>query len=294
MNNEKGIILIVDDDREMTLSLKGFFTALGYDMWAVLSGEDALQIIDSEKLDLILLDVRMPGVDGIQILKKVRKEKPKTKVIIITAHGKEVKEEVESLGIDGFFAKPVDFTRLIDRIRYVLDKTQKDTRFYPSKEKEEPEIKETPKARLLFLEPNPMVYGFTCGLFAAEGLIKGEYETRVLYNDREGLNCLYTYQPDIVIMYDALYNMEDTKELAALMMKSSHRPKVVILHGLIPKTDFEMLQLKKLGIQFCNQNAMNDEIFRTSNNKLVDFVAKECIKHGLVKKDTEQKATKGK
>ncbi len=288
-NNEKGVILVVDDEKEVTMSLKGFFTALGYDMLTALDGNEALKVIDSIKnLDLILLDVRMPGVDGIQILKYLRKTNSKTKVIIITAYDKEVKEEVEKIGIDGFFAKPIDLSKLIDRIRYVIEDSR-DTRVYPTKEKGEPEIKQTPKARLLFVEPNPMVYGFTCGFFAGEGLIDGEYETKVVYGDRgdlakEGLNVLYDYQPDVVIMYDSLFDMEDTKQFAGLMMNSSHKPKTLILHGLIPKMEYEIIGLRKMGIQFCNQNSMDDAGFRTSNKKLSDFVAKECIKHGLVKK----------
>lgn len=282
-NNEKGVILVVDDEKEVTLSLKGFFAALGYDMLSALNGNEALDVIDSIRLDLILLDVRMPGVDGIHILKKVRKEKPKTKVIIMTAYDKEVKQEVEDIGIDGFFAKPIDLSKLIDRIRFVLEERTKATRAYPTKEKEEPALTQTPKAKLLFIEPSPMVYGFTCGFFASSGLVNGEYESRVVYDGQEGLNNLYSYQPDIIIMFDSLYNMEDTKELAGLMMKSSHRPKTVILHGLIPKTKFEQQELERAGIKFCNQNSMDDEGFRISNKKLVDFVAKECISHGLVK-----------
>jgi len=281
--NKRGVILVVDDEKEVTMSLKGFFTALGHDMLTAIDGEEALKIIDSIGLDLILLDVRMPGVNGIQILKHIREKKPKTKVIIITAYDTEVKEEVEKLGIDGFFAKPIDLSRLLDRIRYVIE-TSKDTRVYPTREKPEASLKEIPKARLLFLEPNPMVYGFACGFFAAQGLVEGEYETKVVYGDREGLNLLYDYQPDIVIMYDSLYNMEDTKELAGLMMSSSHKPKALILHGLFPKTEFELKELEKMGIKYCNQNVMDDEGLRISNKKLVDFVAKECVKQGLVRK----------
>jgi two-component system response regulator (stage 0 sporulation protein F) len=284
-DNEKGVILVVDDEKEVTMSLKGFFTALGYDMLTAFDGKEALNIIDSIKnLDLILLDVRMPGVDGIQILKHLRKTNSKTKVIIITAYDKEVKGEVEKIGIDGFFAKPIDLSKLIERIRYVIEEFEKNTRVYPTKEKEEPKITKIPKAKLLFIEPNPIVYGFTCAFFADSGMLNGEYETKVVYGDKEGLNLLYDYQPDIVIMYDSVYNMEDTKELAGLMMKSSHKPKTVILHGVFPKTELELRYLEKEGIRFCNQNTMDDEGFRVSNKKLADFVAKECITRGLVKK----------
>jgi len=87
MNNDskKGVILAVDDEKEVTMSLKGFFTALGHDMLTALDGKETLHIIDNVVLDLVLLDIRMPGVDGIQVLKHLKAKKPKTKVIIITA-----------------------------------------------------------------------------------------------------------------------------------------------------------------------------------------------------------------
>ena len=281
--DKRGVILVVDDEKEVTMSLKGFFTALGHDMLTALDGKEAINVVDNVALDLVLLDMRMPGVDGMAVLKHIRESKPKTKVIIITAYDKEVKEQVEKLGIDGFFAKPIDLSKLLDRIRYVIS-TSKETRAYPTKEKAEEASKEVPKAKLLFLEPNPMVYGFTCGFFAGKDLVEGEYETKVEYGDKEGLNVLYDYCPDIVIMYDSLYNMEDTKQLAGLMMNSSHKPKAVILHGLFPKMEIELKELKKMGVQYCNQNAMDDSGLRLSNQKLADFVAKECVRYGLVKK----------
>ena len=280
--DKRGVILVVDDEKEITMSLKGFFTALGHDMLTALDGKEAINVVDNVALDLVLLDMRMPGVDGMAVLKHIREKKPKTKVIIITAYDKEVKEQVEKLGIDGFFAKPIDLSKLLDRIRYVIS-TSKETRAYPTKEKVEKPSKEVPKAKLLFLEPNPMVYGFTCGFFAGKDLVEGEYETKVEYGDKEGLNVLYDYCPDIVIMYDSLYNMEDTKQLAGLMMNSSHKPKAVILHGLFPKMEIELKELKKMGVQYCNQNAMDDSGLRLSNQKLADFVAKECVKHRLVR-----------
>ncbi len=282
--DRNGIILVVDDEKEVTMSLKGFFSAIGYDMLSAFDGKEALDIIKSISLDLVLLDVRMPGVDGIQVLKYIREHKPKTKVIIMTAYDKEAKEEVEKLNIDGFFAKPIDLSKLLDRIRYVLQ-ASKSTRAYPTKEKEEAPSKKIPKAKLLFVEPNPMVYGFTCGYFAGKDLVEGEYETNVVYtNEKEIMERVYQYSPDIIIMYDSLFSMEDTKQLAAFMMQSSHKPKALILHGLFPKSELELKELEKLGIKYCNQNAMDDEGLRISNKKLTDFVAKECEKHNLIKK----------
>ena len=283
-NTEKGVILVVDDEKDVTMSLKGFFAAMGYDMLTALDGTEALKTIDAlTNLDLILLDVRMPGVDGIQILKHLRKTKPKTKVIIMTAYDKEVLGDAENIGVDGFFPKPIDLSRLLDRVGYLLKKPATDTRVYPSKEKPE-ETKKAPQAKLLFLEPNPVVFGFTCGYFAETGLIIGDYTIMVEYAANTSLEPLYNFEPDVVIMYDNLFGMVDTEAFAELMMHSSHKPKTVILHGIFPKTELEVRALERKGLRYCNQNTMNDHVFRASNKKLADFVAKECIKRGLVKK----------
>ena len=281
MNSTAKKILVVDDEKEVTLTLKGLFSALGHDMLTAQNGDDAIRLIDTQKPALVLLDVRMPGVDGIEILKKLRREKSGSKVIIITTYAKETKEEVEALGIDGFFPKPIDLNALNERIRFVLD-SKNDTRFYPSKVKDEP-IRQTPKAKLLFIEPNPVVYGFTCAFFNIKEMSNGEYEARVAYDATEGLKELYSFRPDFVVMYDSLHHMEDVMKLAEVMMAQSHRPKKVILHGLIPKTDREMCELEKKGITFCNQNSLDHEGLKRLNQLLVDFVARECVKMGLVK-----------
>ena len=298
-DNNKGVILIVDDEVDLTKTLKGFFTALGYDMLMAFDGDEAVKVIDSvNNIDLILLDIKMPKVDGITILKKLRKEHPKTKVIVITAYDKESKEAVEKIGINGFLAKPIDMSKLFDRIKYVLKEADKDTRFFPTKEVEE-EIKGTPKAKILFLEPNPTAFAFMCLYFAdqelvdgqdkEQGVIKGEYEMKVVYVSegdlaKQGMNILYDYQPNVVVMNECLFSLNDTIQFAGLITNSSHKPKILILHGFLPKTEWELRELRKMGIQFCNQTAIDDKGFRMLNKALANFVAKECIKQGLIKK----------
>ncbi len=274
-------ILVVDDEKEVTMTLQGFFSALGHEMVTALDGSEALKIIDNDSPALILLDLRMPGINGIQILKKVRKEKPNIKVIVITAFGKEAKEEVEGIGIDGFFEKPIDLSSLIDRISYVLQ-AKESTLVYPTAPQEK-ESQVTPKAKLLFVEPNPMVYGFTCALFNVKDFVKGEYEIKVVYHAKEASEALFGYQPDIIIMYDSMMNSNDVKEYCKMLMNSTHRPKTLILHGLIPKSEIEVFELEKSGIKFCNQNSIDDEALRLTNMKLVNFVGRECVRQGLVK-----------
>lgn len=289
-NNEKGVILVVDDEKEVTMSLKGFFAALGYDMLTALDGNEALKVIDSIKnLDLILLDVRMPGVDGIQVLKHLRKINSKTKVIIITAYDKEVKKEVEKIGIDGFFSKPIDLTSLIERIRYLIESSDKDTRVYPTKEKEGPVSKKIPKAKLLFIEPSLAMHAFTAALFNDPSFCTGDYERRALYcgvDDLSGviLNELMAYQPDIVLINDYAMSEGDILNMVDLIKSIKIQPSEVIIHGLFPRTGVFEAQLKQKNAKRCIQNTMTHEQLIEMNKKLIDCVNAECIAHGLVKR----------
>ncbi|MCK4656258.1 MAG: sigma-54-dependent Fis family transcriptional regulator, partial [candidate division Zixibacteria bacterium] len=97
--NEK--ILVVDDDRLVSEFVDETLTRSGYDVTSAMSGEDALGFIEIEDFDLILSDVRMPKMDGIELLKQIRHVSPSTMVIMITAYGT-VKNAVEAMKIGAF------------------------------------------------------------------------------------------------------------------------------------------------------------------------------------------------
>ncbi|MFQ6083920.1 MAG: response regulator [Candidatus Aminicenantia bacterium] len=80
-------ILIVDDEKLIRWSLTKILTQNGYEVKAVASGEEALKEIDHTSYDLVFTDLKMIGIDGIEVLKEIRKVSPKTKVIIISAYG---------------------------------------------------------------------------------------------------------------------------------------------------------------------------------------------------------------
>ena len=80
-------ILIVDDEPSILQSLDGILSDEGFEVITASNGYEALKIIDSESPDLVLLDIWMPGIDGIETLKEIKKNNHYTQVIIITGHG---------------------------------------------------------------------------------------------------------------------------------------------------------------------------------------------------------------
>ena len=111
-------ILLVDDEREFvqTLSerllMRDMGSAVAYD------GESALELIREDEPEVMILDLRMPGIDGIEVLRKVKTAHPEIEVIILTGHGSEAdRETCMKLGAFAYLQKPVDIELLSETIR---------------------------------------------------------------------------------------------------------------------------------------------------------------------------------
>ena len=108
----------MDDEREFvqTLSerllIRDMGSAVAYD------GESALELIKEDEPEVMILDLRMPGIDGIEVLKRVKQTNPHIEVIILTGHGSEIdKETCMKLGACAYLQKPVDIDELSETIK---------------------------------------------------------------------------------------------------------------------------------------------------------------------------------
>ena len=121
MNNFK--ILIVDDEPKICNLLKEILDAEGYETDTALNGADALEKIEDGEIDLVLLDIKLPDIDGIALLKKIKKHSSDISVIMISAFGT-VQLAVEALknGAEDFLEKPLETTRVLITIKNVLEK----------------------------------------------------------------------------------------------------------------------------------------------------------------------------
>lgn len=113
-------ILIVDDDTNISELISLYLNKEGYDTKEVADGKMALQVFESYKPDLVLLDIMLPGADGYDVCKEIRK-KSRTPIIMLTAKG-EVFDKVLGLelGADDYMVKPFDPKELIARVKAVL------------------------------------------------------------------------------------------------------------------------------------------------------------------------------
>ena len=115
-------VLIVDDEPSIVQSLSGLLSDEGYKVSTAFNGQDALKAIDSDSPDLVLLDIWMPGMDGIETLKEIKKYNPHVQVIIITGHGTiETAVKATKLGAFDLVEKPLSIDKIILTINNALN-----------------------------------------------------------------------------------------------------------------------------------------------------------------------------
>ncbi|MDQ5985005.1 MAG: Regulatory protein AtoC [Syntrophus sp. SKADARSKE-3] len=114
-------ILIVDDEESIRKSLGGILVDEGYDILMAESGEEALKVIDDELPNLVLLDIWLPGMDGIETLKAIKADHPQMKVIIMSGHGTiETAVKATKLGAFDFIEKPLSLEKIILLVDHAL------------------------------------------------------------------------------------------------------------------------------------------------------------------------------
>jgi two-component system nitrogen regulation response regulator NtrX len=115
-------ILVVDDETTISQSLSGILSDEGYETLTASNGYEALKLIESEAPDLVLLDIWMPGMDGIETLKEIKRTNPFLQVIIISGHGTiETAVKATKLGAYDFIEKPLSIEKVIVTINNALN-----------------------------------------------------------------------------------------------------------------------------------------------------------------------------
>jgi two-component system nitrogen regulation response regulator NtrX len=115
-------VMIVDDEPSILQSLSGILSDEGFEIFTASNGYEALKRIEQEAPDLVLLDIWMPGLDGIETLKEIKKSNPVIQVIIITGHGTiETAVSATKLGAFDLIEKPLSIDRVIVAINRALN-----------------------------------------------------------------------------------------------------------------------------------------------------------------------------
>lgn len=111
-------VLLVDDEETFVKTLSERLSMRDMKSDSVFGGQQALDFVDENEPDVMVLDLKMPGIDGMEVLRRIKKKYPRIQVIILTGHGTEKDEdEARRLGIFDYMQKPADIEILAQKIK---------------------------------------------------------------------------------------------------------------------------------------------------------------------------------
>lgn len=298
-------VLVVDDEKRLTEFFERYFTKLGYQMHVALSGEEALKAVGQHHPALILLDMRMPGLDGIQVLRAVKERYPGVKVVVLTSFDEEYKQAADQYHADAFFAKPPGLAALTRKIEELLR---------PDDPPEQAAILEAPPgliphARLLFV-----TYGHVltimnmlgCIHSVGEGSIEDEeqdYPDAGLYDWEEAstrtdvFRVLKEKGVDFVFVPAGWWEIDEgflearrftADDLVAAIMRSPFAPKEVFLFSGVEWDLAEGAQAREKTIEFggslIDEPALWRADFEKQAAKINQILWDRCREFGLMVK----------
>jgi len=111
-------VLLVDDEEEFVSALSERLMLRGIEVDSALNGEEALGRMDEKEFEVVILDVMMPGLSGLEVLRQIKSTHPNTQVILLTGHGA-TREGIEGmrLGAFDYLIKPVDIEEMLEKMK---------------------------------------------------------------------------------------------------------------------------------------------------------------------------------
>jgi CheY-like chemotaxis protein/cytidylate kinase len=111
-------VLLVDDERDFVQTLSERLQMRDLGAAVVYGGEEALSVIDQDEPEVMVLDLKMPGVDGLEVLRRVKEEHPNVEIIVLTGHGsEEIEKQCLEMGACAYLEKPVDIETLTNKMQ---------------------------------------------------------------------------------------------------------------------------------------------------------------------------------
>ena len=133
-------VLLVDDEEQFVEVLAQRLETRGFQVESRFNGDDAIEFINAQETDVVILDVLMPGRDGVETLREIKRIKPIVEVIMLTGHGTvETAIEGMKLGAYDYLMKPTDTSELVDKIN----------KAYQRKKEQEERIRQAEVDRLI-------------------------------------------------------------------------------------------------------------------------------------------------
>ena len=224
-------ILIVDDEAAVTLSLEGFFQHKGYRVHKAFYGDQALEQIQRYRPALVILDIQMPGLNGIGVLETIRKEYPEIKTLVITGYSDQYRNELDQLKANAVQTKPISLEELTRTVESLLEGQQ------PRPGSGKVATNSLKNLRVLFVEGDTRMYEVVLRPYFESTERTVRYETALACSPEELFSLLQEFAPQVIVMDSTRMPFGvDTGRLAADLAKVPGCPSEVILYEIPSST----------------------------------------------------------
>lgn len=217
-------ILVVDDEAAVTLALESYFQSKGYQVSRAFYGDQAIERIGKERPCVAILDLQMPGVDGIAVLRRIQESYPEVRTLVITGYGDRYREDLERLKPDKVLLKPISLEEMTRSVEDLLGK--KGSSSIPKG------LKAAQRIRLLFVGGMEEFYSRALKphFEGKDRLIS--YETMLAARPEEAFRLLEGFRPHLALIDGARLPIGvDAGKLAADLERAPCRPVAVIIHA---------------------------------------------------------------
>ncbi|MFH1413955.1 MAG: response regulator [Candidatus Omnitrophota bacterium] len=242
-NIEKPRLLIVDDEPDTVSTLESFFSLKGYSVLGAFDGKEALDIIAKDKIDSVLLDIKLPDIPGTEIAKIIKDKYPSIKIILLSGYLENPQDLIEQDWIEGVFIKPVKLKELNDKLKEVI--TPKESSVVDLRKKEGIKARVlTIKAKLLVIDQSPDIYKFLSGHFRSLAAKGEEYRLESAQNQEEISEKLNFFNPDLVLFNSATLKNYSPNLLQDLTNYASI--KEIVMYNIKDLASFSAKEMQKL------------------------------------------------
>lgn len=270
-------LLVVDDEPRVTAVLSEFFLDRGYRVLQAASGDEAIAILEREPVDLVILDLNMPGLPGEDVLRYMKGNLPKARTVVVTGYP-DREPAVRALGCDAFLTKPMGMEKLVKTVGTLLtDKDTDEIRELIMGGKIEEASPGQPVAQLLIFEPVITLSNLMEEFFEHPAYAGGIYKVHLASEVERAVGILLAAHPDLVLL--DLLGLDHPAEVAKKLLACEFQPKDYIFY-LHPHLKEEEEILSALPAKRWEGNPFKEEGLK----ELAALVRQTALEHGLVKR----------
>ncbi len=268
-------VLVVDDEKNLTSALELFLGDAGYVVHVANDGQKAKELIVDYRYDLVLLDLNMPGIDGIRVAQFLKQKWPTLPIIVITGYKGEYEDKLKELNIhEHVMDKPLGLLDLAKKMKQILGPLQQ-------VDSSKAVTDGIPKAKLLFIEHHDAVYMSLFSPYFNELKKSGKVNYELVFSEdnANASTLVRVYQPDIILLNtDAMGIYPDLKKE---IQATSAIPKEIIVHG----RDLRYKKAGELGLDPHKVTAIEGGDYDNSYPQRLEEATREiCYRFGLVER----------